>query len=301
MDGAILVVAATEGPMPQTREHLLLARQVEVPAVVVFLNKIDMVEDEELIELVESELRELLGEYGFAGDKTPIVRGSALKALESESTDPDAPEYACIWELLRAVDEHIPQPKRETDKPFLMPIEEVHSIKGRGTVVTGRIERGMLTLNNEVEIVGLKETRKTVVTSTRMFKTALDRVEAGQNVGLLLRGVDYEEVTRGQVVAQPGSITPHRLFESKVYILRAEEGGRYTPLLSGFRSQFYIRTADVEGAITLPEGVEMAMPGDNVNLRVELIAPVAMEKGARFAIRSSGLTVGAGVITKILD
>jgi elongation factor Tu len=302
MDGAILVVAAPDGPMPQTREHVLLARQVEVPAMVVFLNKVDMMDDEELLELVELELRELLDSYEFPGDETPIVRGSALLALESESTDLDAPEYACIWELLRVVDEYIPQPVRETDKPFLMSIEDVFSIKGRGTVVTGRVDRGVMTPNSEVEIVGLTDAiRKVVVTSMEMFHKILDRVEAGDNAGLLLRGVNRDEVERGQVLAKPGSITPHREFMGEVYVLRRDEGGRHKAFFPGYRPQFYIRTMDVTGEITLPEGVEMVMPGDSVNLRVKLITPVALEAGSRFAIREGGLTVGAGVITKILD
>jgi elongation factor Tu len=302
MDGAILVVAAPDGPMPQTREHVLLARQVEVPAMVIFLNKCDMMDDEELLELVELELRELLDSYEFPGDETPIVRGSALQVLESDSKDPDAPEYAPIWELMRVVDEYIPQPVREVDKPFLMPVEDVFSIKGRGTVVTGRVERGELTAGKEVEIVGLAEaTRKVVVTSMEMFHKILDKVEAGDNAGLLLRGVQRDDIERGQVLAKPGSITPHTRFMSEVYVLRKDEGGRHKAFFPGYRPQFYIRTMDVTGAITLPEGVEMVMPGDNVNLEVELIVPVALEEGSRFAIREGGLTVGAGVITKILD
>ncbi len=302
MDGAILVVSAADGPMPQTREHVLLARQVNVPAIVVFLNKVDLMEDEELLELVELELRDLLNTYGFPGDETPIVRGSALKALQSTSTDPNAPEYQCIWELMRVVDEYIPTPVREEDKPFLMPIEDVFSIKGRGTVVTGRVERGTLVPMSEVEIVGLRDKpMKTVVTDMEMFRKKLDKVVAGDNAGLLLRGVGKDEVTRGMVVAAPGSITPHRKFEANVYVLRKEEGGRHKAFFSGYRPQFYIRTTDVTGTITLPEGVEMVMPGDNVNLMVELIEPVALEQGSRFAIREGGLTVGAGVITKILD
>ncbi len=302
MDGAILVVSAADGPMPQTREHVLLARQVNVPAIVVFLNKVDLMEDEELLELVELELRELLNSYGFPGDETPIVRGSALKALQSPSTDPNAPEYQCIWELMRVVDEYIPTPVREEDKPFLMPIEDVFSIKGRGTVVTGRVERGTLVPMSEVEIVGLRDRPiKTVVTDMEMFRKKLDKVVAGDNAGLLLRGVGKDEVSRGMVVAAPGSITPHRKFEAQVYVLRKEEGGRHKAFFSGYRPQFYIRTTDVTGTITLPEGVEMVMPGDDVNLMVELIEPVAVEQGSRFAIREGGLTVGAGVITKILD
>ncbi len=302
MDGAILVVSAADGPMPQTREHVLLARQVNVPAIVVFLNKVDLMEDEELLELVELELRELLNSYGFPGDETPIVRGSALKALQSTSTDPNAPEYQCIWELMRVVDEYIPTPVREEDKPFLMPIEDVFSIKGRGTVVTGRVERGILVPMSEVEIVGLRDRPiRTVVTDMEMFRKKLDKVVAGDNAGLLLRGVGKDEVSRGMVVAAPGSITPHRKFEAQVYVLRKEEGGRHKAFFSGYRPQFYIRTTDVTGTITLPEGVEMVMPGDDVNLMVELIEPVALEQGSRFAIREGGLTVGAGVITRILD
>jgi elongation factor Tu len=302
MDGAILVVAAPDGPMPQTREHVLLARQVEVPAIVIFLNKVDMMDDEELLELVELELRELLDVYEFPGDETPIVRGSALKALECTSNDPNHPDYAPIWELMRVVDEYIPQPERETDKPFLMPVEDVFSIKGRGTVVTGRVERGTLLPMNEVEIVGLAAaTRKVVVTSMEMFHKILDKVEAGDNAGLLLRGVTREEIERGQVLAKPGSIKPHKKFASEVYVLRKDEGGRHKAFFPGYRPQFYIRTMDVTGEIQLPEGVEMVMPGDNVNMNVELITPVALEEGSRFAIREGGLTVGAGVITKILD
>ncbi len=302
MDGAILVVAAPDGPMPQTREHVLLARQVEVPAMVIYLNKVDMMDDEELLELVELELRELLDSYEFPGDETPIVRGSALAALESTSTDVDAPEYASIWELLRVVDEYIPQPVREIDKPFLMPVEDVFSIKGRGTVVTGRVERGTMTPGKDIEIVGLRDDiRKVVVTSMEMFHKTLSNVEAGDNAGLLLRGIDRDEVERGQVMAAPGSITPHREFMSEVYVLRKDEGGRHKAFFPGYRPQFYIRTMDVTGSITLPEGVEMVMPGDSVNLQVKLITPVALEEGSRFAIREGGLTVGAGVITKILD
>jgi elongation factor Tu len=299
MDGAILVVAAPDGPMPQTREHVLLARQVEVPAMVVYLNKVDQMQDEELLELVELELRELLDAYEFPGDETPIVRGSALEALESTSEDLEAPEYASILELLRVVDEYIPQPERETDKPFLMPVEDVFSIKGRGTVVTGRVERGTMKKGNEVEIVGLKdEIAKTVVTGTEMFHKELEQVEAGDNAGVLLRGVQREEVSRGQVLAQPGSITPHTKFKSEVYVLTKDEGGRHKAFFPGYRPQFYIRTLDVTGEISLPEGVEMVMPGDSVNLDVELIMPVALEDGSHFAIREGGLTVGAGVITK---
>jgi elongation factor Tu len=301
MDGAILVVAAPDGPMPQTREHVLLARQVEVPAMVVFLNKVDMMEDEELLELVELELRELLSSQNFPGDDIPIIRGSALKALECTSTDPEAAEYKCIWELLNAVDEYIPTPVRETDKPFLMPIEDVFGIKGRGTVVTGRIERGKVKVGEEVEIVGLKETRKTVVTGVEMFRKILQEGIAGDNVGCLLRGIERDDVERGQVLAKPGSITPHTKFESSVYVLKKEEGGRHTPFFAGYRPQFYIRTMDVTGSAELPQGVEMVMPGDNVNLVITLIVPVALEVGSRFAIREGGHTVGAGVISKILE
>jgi elongation factor Tu len=301
MDGAILVVSAADGPMPQTREHVLLARQVNVPAIVVFLNKVDLMDDEELLELVELELRELLDSYEFPGDETPIVRGSALQVLQSESEDPDAPEYQPIWELMRVVDEYIPTPDRDEDKPFLMPIEDVFSIKGRGTVVTGRVTRGTMVPMTEVEIVGLKETRKTVVTSMEMFRKTLDSVMAGDNAGLLLRGVDRDEVERGQVIAIPGTIHPHTHFMCEVYVLTRDEGGRHKAFFSGYRPQFYIRTMDVTGEITLPEGVEMVMPGDRVNMEVTLIQPVAIEEGFRFAIREGGLTVGAGVVTKILE
>ena len=301
VDGAILVVAAPDGPMPQTREHVLLARQVEVPAIVVFLNKVDMMDDPELLELVELELRELLSGYGFPGDETPIVRGSALHALESSSRDVNAPEYACVKELLRVVDEYIPEPVREIEKPFMMSVEDVFSIKGRGTVVTGRVDRGVVKVGDGVEIVGLHETRSSVVTGVEMFHKTLDQGQAGDNLGLLLRGIDREDVERGQVVARPGSITPHTRFMSEVYVLRLDEGGRHKAFFSGYRPQFYIRTMDVTGNIRLPEGVEMVMPGDNVNLEVELIVPVALEQGSKFAIREGGLTVGAGVITKILQ
>jgi elongation factor Tu len=302
VDGAILVVAAPDGPMPQTREHVLLARQVEVPAIVVYLNKVDMMDDEELLELVELELRELLNEYGFPGDETPIVRGSALAALESKSEDPDAEEYASIKELLRVVDEYIPEPVRELDKPFMMPIEDVFSIKGRGTVVTGRIDRGQVKVGEGVDIVGLREkTLSSVVTGVEMFHKLLDAGQAGDNVGLLLRGIERTDVERGMVVAAPKSITPHKKFLSEVYVLTKEEGGRHKAFFSGYRPQFYIRTMDVTGDITLPEGVEMVMPGDSVNLTVELIIPVALEKGSKFAIREGGLTVGAGVITEIVE
>jgi elongation factor Tu len=301
MDGAILVVAAPDGPMPQTREHVLLARQVEVPAMVVFLNKVDMMEDEELLELVELELRELLTAQKFPGDDIPIVRGSALQVLESSSKDPNAPEYACIWELMRVVDEYIPTPKREVDKPFLMPVEDVFSIAGRGTVVTGRIERGTVKVGEEIEIVGLRPTRKVVVTGVEMFRKLLDQGQAGDNVGCLLRGVKREEVERGQVLAKPGSITPHTTFNGTVYVLKKEEGGRHTPFFQGYRPQFYIRTMDVTGSCELPAGVEMVMPGDNVELKVTLITRVALERGSRFAIREGGRTVGAGTITEILE
>jgi elongation factor Tu len=302
VDGAILVVAAPDGPMPQTREHVLLARQVDVPSIVVYLNKIDMMDDEELLELVELELRELLTDYKFPGDETPIVRGSALKALESESEDPDAPEYESIKELLRVVDEYIPEPKRELDKPFMMSIEDVFSIKGRGTVVTGRVDRGQIKTGDNVDIVGLRDKSiSTVVTGVEMFHKSLDEGQAGDNLGLLLRGIDRDEVERGQVVAIPGSITPHKKFLSEVYVLTKEEGGRHKSFFTGYRPQFYLRTMDVTGTIELPEGVEMVMPGDNVNLTVELITPVALEKGSTFAVREGGLTVGAGRITEILD
>ena len=301
MDGAILVVAAPDGPMPQTREHLLLARQVQVPSVVVFLNKTDMMEDEELLELVELELRDLLNANEFPGDDTPIVRGSALAALESTSEDPDAPEYECIWALMKAVDEFIPQPERAIDEPFLMPIEDVFSIKGRGTVVTGRIERGQVKVNEEVEIVGIKETETVTVTGVEMFKKLLDSGEAGDNVGCLLRGKERDDVERGQVLAAKGSIKPHRTFQAEVYVLSKEEGGRHTPFFDGYRPQFYVRTTDVTGVVTLPEGTEMVMPGDNVTINIELITPVAVEDGLRFAIREGGRTVGAGVVTSIIE
>jgi elongation factor Tu len=302
VDGAILVVAAPDGPMPQTKEHVLLARQVEVPSVVVFLNKVDMMDDPELLELVELELREMLTGYGFPGDTTPIVRGSALLANESKSTDPNAPEYACIKELLRVVDEYIPEPKRAVDQPFMMPVEDVFSIKGRGTVVTGRVDRGRVKVGEPVEIVGLMEkSRTSVVTGVEMFHKLLDEGMAGDNLGLLLRGIERTDVERGQVIAKPGSITPHKKFMSRVYVLRKDEGGRHKAFFTGYRPQFYIRTMDVTGNITLPKGVEMVMPGDNVELEVELIIPVALEQGSRFAVREGGLTVGAGTITKILE
>ena len=301
VDGAILVVAAPDGPMPQTREHVLLARQVEVPSIVVYLNKTDQMDDPELLELVELELRELLDEYDFPGDTTPIVRGSALKALESDSTDPNAPEYESIRELLRVVDEYIPEPERETDKPFAMAVEDVFSIKGRGTVVTGRIDRGIVKVGEPVEIVGLRETQTSVCTGVEMFHKMLDEGMAGDNVGLLLRGIERTDVERGQVIAKPKSITPHKRFLAEVYVLKKDEGGRHKAFFSGYRPQFYIRTMDVTGSIELPEGVEMVMPGDNVNLTVELIVPVALEQGSKFAIREGGLTVGAGVVTKIIE
>ena len=301
VDGAILVVAAPDGPMPQTREHVLLARQVEVPAIVVYLNKVDQMDDPELLELVELELRELLNEYEFPGDTTPIVRGSALQALESDSTDQDAPEYESIKELLRVVDEYIPEPTRETDKPFAMAVEDVFSIKGRGTVVTGRIDRGIIKVGEPVEIVGLRETQTSVCTGVEMFHKLLDEGMAGDNVGLLLRGIERTDVERGQVIAKPKSITPHKKFLAQVYVLKKDEGGRHKAFFSGYRPQFYIRTMDVTGNITLPEGIEMVMPGDDVNLTVELIVPVALEQGSKFAIREGGLTVGAGVVTKIIE
>jgi len=301
VDGAILVVAAPDGPMPQTREHVLLARQVEVPSIVVYLNKIDQMDDPELLELVELELRELLNEYEFPGDTTPIVRGSALKALESESTDPSAPEYESIIELLRVIDEYIPEPVRDTERPFAMAIEDVFSIKGRGTVVTGRIDRGIVKVGEPVEIIGLRDTQTSVVTGVEMFHKMLDEGMAGDNVGLLLRGIERTDVERGQVVAKPKSITPHKKFLAQVYVLKKDEGGRHKAFFSGYRPQFYIRTMDVTGNITLPEGVEMVMPGDDVNLTVELIVPVALEQGSKFAIREGGLTVGAGVVTKIIE
>jgi len=303
MDGAILVVSAPDGPMPQTREHVLLARQVEVPAIVVFLNKVDMMaeEDEELIDLVELELRELLDKYEFPGDDIPIVRGSALKALESESTDPDDPVYACIHALMDAVDDYIPEPKRDTDKPFLLPVEDVFTISGRGTVVTGRVERGVVRTGDEVEIVGIRDTVKTVVTGVEMFRKILDEGRAGDNVGCLLRGIKRTEVERGQVLAKPKSIHPHKTFLAEVYVLKKEEGGRHTPFFKGYRPQFYFRTTDVTGVVDLPEGVEMVMPGDNLTVTVNLITPIAAEKGLHFAIREGGRTVGAGVVTEITE
>jgi elongation factor Tu len=299
MDGAILVVSAADGPMPQTREHILLARQVNVPYIVVFLNKVDMVDDEELLELVELEVRELLSEYEFPGDDLPVVKGSALKALESG--DPDDPDTACITELMDAIDNYIPEPERDIDKPFLMPVEDVFSITGRGTVATGRIERGIIKMGEEVEIVGLNRDRKSVVTGVEMFRKILDQGQAGDNAGLLLRGVGKEEIERGQVIAKPGSINPHTKFKAEVYVLTKEEGGRHTPFFNGYRPQFYFRTTDVTGAAQLPEGVEMVMPGDNVQMEVELIGPIAMDPELRFAIREGGRTVGAGVVTEIIE
>ena len=299
MDGAILVVAATDGPMPQTREHILLARQVGVPSIVVFLNKVDLVDDPELLELVELEVRELLTKYDFPGDDTPVISGSALKALESE--DANSEDAKCVWELLKACDDFIPEPERDIDKPFLMPIEDVFSISGRGTVVTGRVERGVVKVGNEVEIVGMKDTTKTVCTGVEMFRKILDQGEAGDNIGALLRGVKREDVERGQVLAAPRSITPHRKFKAEVYVLNKEEGGRHTPFFSGYRPQFYFRTTDVTGVVTLPDGVEMIMPGDNTTFLVELIVPVAMEPGLRFAIREGGRTVGAGVVSEMVE
>jgi elongation factor Tu len=301
MDGAILVVSAADGPMPQTREHILLARQVGVPYIVVYMNKVDMVDDPELIELVELEIRELLSKYQFPGDKTPIVKGSALKALQSESKDINAPEYKSILELMAAVDSYIPEPKRDIEKPYLMPIEDVFSIAGRGTVVTGRIERGIVKVSDEIEIVGIKPTQKTVVTGVEMFRKLLDQGQAGDNVGVLLRGIKKEEVERGMVLAKPGSITPHTKFKAEAYILTKEEGGRHTPFFNGYRPQFYFRTTDVTGVVKLAEGVEMVMPGDNMSCSVELITPIAMDKELRFAIREGGRTVGAGVITEVIQ
>jgi elongation factor Tu len=301
MDGAILVVSAADGPMPQTREHILLARQVRVPSIVVFLNKADMVDDPELIELVELEIRELLSKYEFPGDEIPIIKGSALKAMESSSKDIKAPEYQCILDLVAAVDSYIPEPVRDVDKPFLMPVEDVFSISGRGTVVTGRVERGMVKVGEEVEIVGIRPTVKTVCTGVEMFRKILDSGQAGDNIGVLLRGTKRDDVERGQVLAKPGSITPHTKFKSEVYILAKEEGGRHTPFFNGYRPQFYFRTTDVTGVVTLPEGIEMVMPGDNVSMAIELIMPIAMEKELRFAIREGGRTVGAGVISDIIE
>ncbi len=302
MDGAILVVAAPDGPMPQTKEHLLLARQVEVPSIVVYLNKVDLMDDEELLELVELEMSELLSDYGFDGDDTPIIRGSALAALESTSEDPNAPEYESINQLMDAVDSHIPQPERAIDQPFLMSVEDVFGIKGRGTVVTGRVERGRINVGSEVEIIGLKETRKTTVTGVEMFNKSLESgAEAGDNIGALIRGVERGDVERGQVMAEPGSITPHVKFKGEVYVLSKDEGGRRTPFFTGYRPQFYMRTTDVTGTAMLPDGTEMVMPGDNITMEIELIAPIAIESGLRFAIREGGRTVGSGVVTEIIE
>jgi elongation factor Tu len=303
MDGAILVVSAPDGPMPQTREHILLARQVQVPAMVVFLNKVDQMDDEELLELVEMELRELLTSQEFPGDDIPIIRGSALQAVESSSTDPSAPEFKCISDLMDAVDEYIPTPERDLDRPFLMPIEDVFGIKGRGTVVTGRVERGKVKVGETIELVGMTEEapRKTVVTGVEMFQKTLDEGQAGDNVGCLLRGIERKDVERGQVLAVPGSINPHRRFKAQVYVLKKDEGGRHTPFFRGYRPQFYIRTTDVTGAIFFPDDMEMVMPGDNVEMEVELIVPVAIEEGLRFAIREGGRTVGAGVVSSIIE
>jgi len=303
MDGAILVVSAADGPMPQTREHILLARQVGVPYIIVFLNKVDMVDDPELLDLVELEVRDLLKKYQFPGDEIPIIKGSALEAM-TKGADPnvkDDPSFKCIYELLSAMDSYIPQPKRETDKPFLMPVEDVFSITGRGTVGTGRVERGTIKVGDEVERVGIRETKKTVVTGVEMFRKILDQAQAGDNVGLLLRGIERDELERGMVIAAPGSITPHTKFKSEVYVLTKEEGGRHTPFFNGYRPQFYFRTTDVTGVVNLPQGVEMVMPGDNANFEVALITPIAMEKELRFAIREGGRTVGAGVITEVLE
>ena len=302
MDGAILVVAATDGPMPQTREHILLARQVGVKYIVVYLNKCDMVDDPELVELVEMELRELLSEYDFPGDDIPFIKGSSLKVLESSSTDPNAPEYAPIKELMDAVDSYIPTPERPVDQPFLMPVEDVFTITGRGTVATGRVERGIVKMQDEVEIVGIREERaKTVVTGVEMFRKLLDQAEAGDNIGLLLRGIDRKDIERGQVIAKPGTINPHTKFKSEVYILKKEEGGRHTPFFNGYRPQFYFRTTDVTGVIELPAGTEMVMPGENIAMTIELITPIAIEKGLRFAIREGGRTVGSGVVSDIVE
>lgn len=299
MDGAILVVSAADGPMPQTREHVLLARQVNVPYLVVFLNKVDMVDDDELLELVELEVRELLSEYDFPGDDVPVIMGSALKALESG--DPDADETKCIFELMDAIDSYIPMPERDIDKPFLMPVEDVFSISGRGTVATGRVDRGIVKVGESIEIVGLKETHKTVVTGVEMFRKLLDQGQAGDNIGVLLRGVKRDDIERGQVLAKPGSITPHTKFSGEIYVLSKEEGGRHTPFFNGYRPQFYFRTTDVTGTVTLPEGVEMVMPGDRVTVTGELITPVAMEQELRFAVREGGRTVGAGVVATIIE
>ena len=301
MDGAILVVSAADGPMPQTREHILLARQVGVKYIVVYLNKCDMVDDPELLELVEMEVRDLLTEYGFPGDEIPIVKGSSLKVLESTSTDPNAPEYQCMKELMDAVDSYIPTPERPIDQPFLMPVEDVFTITGRGTVATGRVERGVVKIQDEVEIVGIKPINKSVVTGVEMFRKLLDQAEAGDNIGVLLRGIDRKDIERGQVLAKPGTIHPHTKFTSQVYVLTKEEGGRHTPFFNGYRPQFYFRTTDVTGVINLPAGTEMVMPGDNVDMEIELITPIAIEKGLRFAIREGGRTVGSGVVADIKE
>ncbi len=301
MDGAVLVVSAADGPMPQTREHILLARQVGVPYIVVYMNKVDMVDDPELLDLVEMEIRELLSKYEYPGDDIPVIRGSALKALESGSEDAGAEEYKSIEELMKAIDEYIPTPERDIDKPFLMPVEDVFSISGRGTVVTGRVERGIVKVGGEVEIVGMRETRKTVATGVEMFRKLLDEGRAGDNIGVLLRGIGKDEVERGMVLAKPGSITPHTKFKGEIYVLTKEEGGRHTPFFNGYRPQFYFRTTDVTGVAKLPEGVEMVMPGDNVTMEIDLIAPIAMEKELRFAVREGGRTVGAGVVTEIIE
>ena len=302
MDGAILVVSSADGPMPQTREHILLSRQVGVPYIVVFMNKVDQVDDEELLDLVEMEIRELLSDYDFPGDDIPVIRGTALGVLECESTDPNAPEYACIHELMDAVDEYIPTPERKADQPFLMPVEDVFSITGRGTVATGRVERGQIKMGEEVEIVGLMDApRKTVVTGIEMFRKLLDYAEAGDNIGTLLRGIQKADIERGQVIAKPGTIHPHTKFKGQVYVLKKEEGGRHTPFFNNYRPQFYFRTTDVTGVITLPEGTEMCMPGDNVDMDVALITPIAIEKGLRFAIREGGRTVGSGVVVEIYE
>ena len=301
MDGAILVVSAADGPMPQTREHILLARQVGVKYIVVYLNKCDMVDDPELLELVEMEVRDLLTEYGFPGDEIPIVKGSSLKVLESTSTDPNAPEYQCMKELMDAVDSYIPTPERPIDQPFLMPVEDVFTITGRGTVATGRVERGVVKIQDEVEIVGIKPINKSVVTGVEMFRKLLDQAEAGDNIGVLLRGIDRKDIERGQVLAKPGTIHPHTKFTSQVYVLTKEEGGRHTPFFNGYRPQFYFRTTDVTGVINLPAGTEMVMPGDNVDMEIELITPIAIEKGLRFAIREGGRTVGSGVVAEIKE
>ena len=301
MDGAILVVSAADGPMPQTREHILLARQVGVPYIVVFLNKCDMVDDPELLELVEMEVRDLLSKYDFPGDTTPIIKGSALKVLECASTDPNAPEYACIHELMDAVDSYIPEPQRPLDQPFLMPVEDVFTITGRGTVATGRVERGLVKLQDEVEIVGITETKKTVVTGVEMFRKLLDQAEAGDNIGVLLRGIQRNEIERGQVLAKPGTIHPHKKFKGEVYVLTKEEGGRHTPFFNNYRPQFYFRTTDVTGVVNLPDGTEMVMPGDNITMTIELITPIAIEKGLKFAIREGGRTVGSGIVTEVIE